>query len=799
MNSWSPVEHAALGYWQEGFQPVPIQDDSKRPPPELGDWTKFRVTSEDDIRKHFSNGNGVGIKLGEPSGDLVDIDLDTPEAVVASRWFLPETKRIHGRPGSLSSHRWYRSPSSRTRQFKFRDKMIVELRSTGAQTVAPPSKHPSGEKLTWEVNGEPTQVEANELSRAVAKVAACSVLAAHWPEEGHRHDAANALAGWLVREEFSVKEAESFIVALSRTVGHPRDDYRRAAHDTARKIDAGQPTTGGGRLRELVGEDVVSKAAEWLELGSGHYEDSGNIESSWEPPIPFDFFELPDFPVDALPESLRDFVRAEAEFTQTPVELPAFMALAVVSTSLARKVEVLVKPGYTEPVNIFALVAQPPGARKSQVFKDVAAPLERYEARELRRVEPEIARAHEQQRLIEARIQECRKRAAKTDDPAERENLTSELMGLTEQLRGVSVPTCPRFSVDDITPERLVTHIREQGGRIAVLSPEGDIFDLMAGRYSSSGIPNFGVFLRGHAGDDIRVDRVNRSSEFVRRPALTMGLAVQPEVLIGLVDKPGFRGRGLLGRFLYALPRDLLGRRRVDTSPVPEAVRADYERTVLTLLALREVRDHHGEPAPHILRLAPEGERQLREFDAWVEPQLSEFGDLGSINDWGGKLTGAVARLAGILHMVEHAELPTPLPISDRTVQAAIKIGHYLIPHAKAAFQQMGADPEVEAAKHVLRWIERSGRKDFSKRDAFQGTKGRFKRVEKLEPALEILAKHDYIRELPRRTEPGPGRKKSPTFRVNPFAQKSQYSQNSGMQPGFGNSEDILRLAPRDV
>jgi hypothetical protein len=60
-----------------------------------------------------------------------------------------------------------------------------------------------------------------------------------------------------------------------------------------------------------------------------------------------------------------------------------------------------------------------------------------------------------------------------------------------------------------------------------VLSPEGRIFDIIAGRYS--GAPNMEVFLKGHAGDMVRVNPQGRDAQHIERPAVTMGLAVQPE------------------------------------------------------------------------------------------------------------------------------------------------------------------------------------------------------------------------------------------------------------------------------
>jgi replicative DNA helicase len=98
----------------------------------------------------------------------------------------------------------------------------------------------------------------------------------------------------------------------------------------------------------------------------------------------------------------------------------------------------------------------------------------------------------------------------------------------------------------------------------------------MAGRYSVHGVGNFGVFLKGHAGDTLRVDRMGRD-EYVKSPALTLGLAVQPEVIRGLAQKQGFRGRGLLGRIIYAPPPvNLLGRRNMNPPPVPDDVRQAY-------------------------------------------------------------------------------------------------------------------------------------------------------------------------------------------------------------------------------
>jgi hypothetical protein len=80
------------------------------------------------------------------------------------------------------------------------------------------------------------------------------------------------------------------------------------------------------------------------------------------------------------------------------------------------------------------------------------------------------------------------------------------------------VPPLPRWLVDDATPEALAGLLATYG-RIALLSPEGDVFDQMAGRYNQQVGPNLGVYLKGHAGDLLRVDRRGRPPEYVERPS----------------------------------------------------------------------------------------------------------------------------------------------------------------------------------------------------------------------------------------------------------------------------------------
>jgi hypothetical protein len=253
----------------------------------------------------------------------------------------------------------------------------------------------------------------------------------------------------------------------------------------------------------------------------------------------------------------------------------------------------------------------------------------------------------------------------------------------------------PRLIVDDATSEKLGIMLAEQGGRIASMSPEGGVFDLMAGLYTKSGIPQFGVSLMGHSGDDLITDRMSRKSVQVERPALTCAYAIQPAVVERLAENAAFRGRGLLARFLYAAPRSWIGRREIAPPPVPEATREAYRRVVRKLA---------GVEGEHVLQLDPDASAALRTWEGEVEGMLADGGDLEVTRDWGAKLAGATLRLAAVLHCVEHSSVS---PVGRATVEAAVVIARYLVPHAEAVLNMMLAkDGSGDGdAEYVLRWI----------------------------------------------------------------------------------------------
>jgi hypothetical protein len=298
----------------------------------------------------------------------------------------------------------------------------------------------------------------------------------------------------------------------------------------------------------------------------------------------------------------------------------------------------------------------------------------------------------------------------------------------------------------------------------------------MAGRYNQNAGPNLGVYLKGHAGDLLKVDRRGRPSEYVERPCLTIGLTVQPEVLQGLAGRPGFRGRGLLARFLYSLPPSMVGRRQAGAPPAPQAVTNRY---ALELQALAASLTRPPDDDPTVLTLDPQGDELLLGLERALEPRLAaNSGDLAHLAGWAAKLAGATCRLAALLHLASHVRDGWAHPISADTFAGALRLADYLIDHARAVFDLMGADPRIDDARWLLDWITRTNQVQFSRRDAHQAARGRFPKATDLEPTLTLLEEHGWLRRVDA-DPPGPkgGRPPSPRFLVNPLPHNSEPSQ----------------------
>lgn len=257
--------NAARSFIAKGWQVVPVPFKSKAPTAK--DWHHLRLNAE-TLPKVFGRGpQNVGVILGEPSSWLTDVDLDCPEAVLLAPHFLPQTQAIFGRSGKENSHYLYYARNGKTRQFATREGMIVEIRSTGSQTIFPGSTHVSGEPIQWSLEGEPSTVAFEDLVISVQRLAAAVLLVRNWPGNGARHAAALALSGALVEAGWDISEAKDFIEIVAQ-FGGSEDVAGKIStvESTQKRLTAGGHIAGLHALRALLPREIRKSIQEWLTL-----------------------------------------------------------------------------------------------------------------------------------------------------------------------------------------------------------------------------------------------------------------------------------------------------------------------------------------------------------------------------------------------------------------------------------------------------------------------------------------------------------------------------------------------------
>jgi hypothetical protein len=380
------------------------------------------------------------------------------------------------------------------------------------------------------------------------------------------------------------------------------------------------------------------------------------------------------------------------------------------------------------------------------------APLSEAEEQLANQTAPLIRKAELQRRVALAQAKEASR-------SAELQGTTAALdraVAATEEAARITVPPTPRLIVADITPENLARQLAEQDGGLALLSPEGGFFTTLAGRYG--GTPNFETFLKAHSGDPIRVDRQGRAPDYVRAPALTVGVALQPEAIKEILAIPGGRGRGMLARILYSVPPSNVGYRSIRArTPMDDQVRQDYHHRLSNLFTWAR-----GRTNPVMLTFTDQArDRIVSLHDDVIEPQLRPDGRLGRIGDWGGKLLGTILRIAGLLHLAHHLDQADQHPIETTTLRAAEALGDYYSAHTLAVFGQAETDPVHAAAQKALNWLQSRPRlgQAVSHRDLFAALRCKaIPRSDDLTPAMELLATLGWLRPAPRPSTRTPGR-----------------------------------------
>lgn len=242
----------------------------------------------------FASGDNIGIKLGNPSNGLIDVDLDCPEAIALAPLHLPGSA-MFGRvgkgktPGVVVDYDHHRST---VRHYLYRcatktrkpSRSHIEIRSTGVQTVFPGSVHESGVPIEWHAFCEPLDITEVGLHAAVGRLAIATILARSFPNlAGVKHHAILALAGALWHAGWTVDDTLAVMIPAVELDGSHESHRQQAIASTW--ADDDKPRTGWPTVEQIFGPidaKAMQRAAEMVPTVPRHKLSENSADESGE-------------------------------------------------------------------------------------------------------------------------------------------------------------------------------------------------------------------------------------------------------------------------------------------------------------------------------------------------------------------------------------------------------------------------------------------------------------------------------------------------------------------------------------
>ena len=482
----------------------------------------------------------------------------------------------------------------------------------------------------------------------------------------------------------------------------------------------------------------------------------------WDSLIPLDDRKLAPFPIEVLPDAIKNYCLEVSEATQTPIDMAGVVALAILALSMQRKYKIEGKPDWLEQLNLYFCVVAPPSERKSAVINHLIKVIHIFEMNYNEAHALELEKSElEYQALITKKNKLAKDVEKGKAQPSELDEVITKLNGFNRLHKLI-------LAVDDVTPEVLANKLKEQDESLAIISSEGGIFDIISGAYSK--IVNIDILLKAYSGDFVRVDRIGRESISLKKPKLTILLMVQPKVLETIMNNSIFAGRGLNARFLYSIPNSKVGTRKLTTKPIDENTKEAFYKLINSIL-------NENPNAKEIITLTDGAYKELEKYHDSLEIRLDS--DLKDIGAWAGKLVGNILRISGALCRAHETKYDGYFSdgakedengsyiVQEDVMKDAIKVGNYFLDHALYSFEMLGDDSKKKNGKKIIDTLvkQEPHLTEVSARDILRLCR-KFDK-ETLEPILNLLCDYGYLKEKDN-VQTGVGRPKSQVYLINP-------------------------------
>jgi len=365
------------------------------------------------------------------------------------------------------------------------------------------------------------------------------------------------------------------------------------------------------------------------------------------------------FPVERLPQMIREFVEAVSAQERTKSSLAACCALGVLSASAGGGVCAQSGENRKSFANLYVLVGSESGTGKSRVYAEVAAPFlakdsalhDDWKRTQRPGLETDIAMSRTTLKALQDRV----KKEGYSD------SLRNDLIECQAKLNAATaaLERPSRLFTDDVTSQKLALLIQNESESFASMSSDARaVADNLLGRYHEKGSPDADFYLKAWSGDEVRVDRKGSESVIIRAPRLAALWLVQPDKVAELFAEPALVESGFLPRCLVCqVNTELIKMSEGRGTAMSSALRQKWEALVNRILAAFRLfpRSDGGDNQPVTISVT-EGARQKLDdyYDEVVQDRRA--GGLADVGGFAARWAEQAWRIGVVLHFAEHGE-----------------------------------------------------------------------------------------------------------------------------------------------
>jgi Protein of unknown function (DUF3987) len=327
-------------------------------------------------------------------------------------------------------------------------------------------------------------------------------------------------------------------------------------------------------------------------------------------------------------------------------------------------------------------------------------------------------------------------------------NLSERVAELAALGRAPIEPIRPLLTAPEPTVEALAKHWPALPGALGLFSAEGGQMTGGHGFGPDHRLKTAAALSTLWDGAGIRRLRAGDGITDLPGRRLALHLMVQPDAAAAFLSEPILRDQGLLSRLLVAAPETLAGTRswREPADSLDRAIR-HYVAVILNLLErpAPAANEAGNELTPRALDLSADARAAWVAFHDRIEAAMAPAGALEGLRDVSGKAAENVARLAGVLAIVENPDA-TIIGVAEMTNACALM--SWYVAEALRLSGQHRLPATTRNAVKLLDWLRARSGTEISLREIMRNGPNVVRGKAEAEAALAKLDEHGWIARL---------------------------------------------------